>query len=109
MENVVSESFDPADIEKNKVVAALAYILFFIPLVAAPESKFGRYHANQGLILLIVAFVGCFILGMIPILGWLLLPFYSIAIFVLFIIGLVTGLNGKAKPLPLIGKFQLIK
>ncbi|NLM46055.1 MAG: hypothetical protein GX200_04560 [Firmicutes bacterium] len=109
MENVVSGSFDPADVEKNKVMAALAYILFFLPLVACPDSRFGRYHANQGLILLIVAFIGCFILGMIPIIGWLLLPFYSIAIFVLFVIGLVTALNGKAKPLPIIGNIQLIK
>ena len=41
------------DTQDNNKVAALAYIIFFIPLLAAKESKFARYHANQGLVLLI--------------------------------------------------------
>lgn len=100
--------FDPADIEKNKVIAGLAYIIFFLPLIACPDSKFGRYHANQGLILLILGFVGSFILGMIPIIGWVILPLFSLLILLLVIIGLVNGLNGKAKELPLIGKFKIL-
>jgi hypothetical protein len=40
--------FDQADIEKNKTMAGLAYLLFFLPLVACPDSPFGRFHANQG-------------------------------------------------------------
>jgi len=102
------ETFDPQDIEKNKVMAALAYILFFLPLIVCPDSKFGRFHANQGLLLLIVAFAGSFILT-ITIVGLFLVPFYSIAIFVFAIIGFINGLNGKAKELPLFGKFRIIK
>ncbi|MBR0575283.1 hypothetical protein KCG48_02905 [Proteiniclasticum sp. BAD-10] len=94
--------------EKNKVVAAIAYLIFFLPLIAAPDSKFGRFHANQGLVLLIVGMVGNLVLGMIPILGWILLPLYSLAIFVLAVLGLVNTLNGKAKKLPIIGKINLI-
>ena len=101
--------FDPEDIEKNKTMAGLAYFIFFLPLIAAPESKFGKFHANQGLILLILGVGGNLILGMIPILGWLLIVPFSILVLVLGIMGLINGFGGKAKRLPLIGKFDIIK
>ena len=102
--------FDQEDIDKNKTMAGLAYILFFLPLVACPDSRFGRFHANQALLLIILAIAGGFILSLIPILGVLVLvPLFSILIVVLAVIGLVNGLNGRAKELPLIGKFRLLK
>ncbi len=103
------EAFDPADVEKNKVMAGLAYILFFLPLIACPDSPFGRFHANQSLLLLIVCIAGNIILGIIPIIGWLLLPLFNIAVFIFFIIGLVNGLQGKAKRLPLFGQYTILK
>ena len=53
-----SQQDGAADIEKNKAVGILAYILFFIPIIAARDSKFAMYHANQGLALFIVAVAG---------------------------------------------------
>lgn len=103
------ETYTAEDIQKNKVMAGLAYILFFLPLVACPESRYGRFHANQGLLLLIVSIGGSIILGIIPIIGWLLLPIFYIVVMVFAILGLVNGLNGKAKPLPIFGKLQIIK
>lgn len=108
-ETTQETTYTPEDIEKNKVMAGLAYILFFLPLIACPESKYGKFHANQGLLLLIAGIGGNIVLGIIPIIGWLLLPFYGIAIFVLAIMGLVNGLGGKAKRLPIIGKFDILK
>lgn len=90
-------------------MAALAYILFFLPLVACPDSRFGKFHANQGLLLLIVGVGGGIILGIIPLIGWILLPFFYIAITVFAIIGLINGFKGVAKELPLFGKFRIIK
>lgn len=104
-----TETFDPADIEKNKVISGLAYLIFFLPLLACPTSRFGRYHANQALILFILSIGGSIILSLIPIIGWLLLPLFSILICVFAIMGLINGLTGKAKELPLIGKFKLLK
>ncbi len=104
-----AEPFDPQDIEKNKVMAGLAYILFFLPLVVCPESKFGKFHANQGLVLLIAGVVGSIVLSLIPIIGWILLPLFGIAVTVFVILGLVNGLTGKDKSLPLIGKIKIIK
>lgn len=100
---------DPGDIEQNKTMAGLAYILFFLPLLVCPDSKFGRYHANQALLLLILSFAGSTVLTIIPIIGWLLLPLFILGILVLAIMGLVNGFNGKVKALPIIGKFQLLK
>lgn len=100
---------NPEDIEQNKVMGGLAYLIFFLPLLVCPDSQFGRFHANQGLLLLLVGFVGSFILGIIPIIGWVILPFFGLAVFVLAIYGLINGLNGKVKELPLFGHFRLIK
>lgn len=112
MDSLMAENstpvFDPVDIEKNKVMAGLAYLIFFLPLIVCPDSKFARFHANQGLLLLILGFAGSLILSFIPIIGWLLLPLFSLLILVLIIVGLVNGLGGKAKGLPLIGKYKLL-
>lgn len=105
----VENSIDPGDIEQNKTMAGLAYFIFFLPLLACPESKFGRYHANQALLLVILALGGSVILGMIPIIGWVLLPIFGLAVFVLAIMGLINGFGGKVKELPLIGKYRIIK
>ncbi len=101
--------YTPEDIEKNKAMAGLAYLLFFLPLVACPESGYAKFHANQGLLLLLTGIAGNVILGMIPIIGWLLLPVFGIGVLVLGIMGLVNGFGGKAKRLPIIGKFTILK
>ena len=106
---VPTVGFDPQDIEKNKVMAGLAYILFFLPLVVCPTSPFGKFHANQGLILLIVSVAGTIILSIIPIIGWLLLPIFGLLVAVLAVLGIINGLTGKDKELPVIGKFKIIK
>ena len=104
----ITEQFDKDDIEKNKVMGLLAYILFFIPLLAAKDSPFARYHANQGLVLFLAAILSSVIL-IIPILGWIIAPILSIVITVLAVIGIINALNGKAKELPIIGKFKILK
>ena len=54
----LTDQFDKADVEQNKVMAILAYfgILVLIPILAAKDSKFARFHANQGLLLCIAMF-----------------------------------------------------
>ncbi len=104
-------AFDPADIEKNKVMAGLAYIIFFLPLIVCPESKFGKFHANQALGLLIVSVAGSIVLSILSfiVIGLILFPFFGIGITVLFILGLINGLTGKVKSLPVVGGFKIIK
>ena len=103
-----TDQFDKDDIEKNKAMGLLAYILFFIPLLAAKDSPFARYHANQGLVLFICGLISSLV-WIIPILGWIIAPILSIVITVLAVIGIINALNGKAKELPIIGKFKILK
>lgn len=104
-----TDTFEQTDIDSNKTMAGLAYLLFFLPLLACPQSKYGRFHANQSLLLVIVAIAGNIILGIIPFIGWILLPIFGLAVFVLAIMGLINGFGGKAKRLPIIGKFDILK
>jgi uncharacterized membrane protein len=120
-----TSGFDPQDIEQNKTMGLLAYFgpLVLVPLLSAKESKFTRFHSNQGLILLI-ACVGWAVAHNIltAILRTVLLPggwrVYSligtflslvyIVFTVLAVIGIINALNGKAKELPVIGKYKLL-
>ena len=114
--------FDPQDIAANKTYGIIACfgILFFVPLVAAPQSKYGKFFANQGLILLIASFaIISAVLGAISSIGSIFVIFGLIsglisfvlwlAPLVLFVMLLINAVNGKAKELPFIGKFTLIK
>lgn len=120
--NDITNQFAAEDIEKNKVVAGLSYfgILFFLPLVAAPDSRFGKFHANQALVLLLAGVVGAISLGIISVvltLIWWRLALLSSVLYTVFglaltavaIIGLVNAFQGKAKELPLISKINIIK
>ena len=96
--------------DSDRGIAALAYVIFFLPLLATPDSKFGKYHANQGLLLLIFAITVNVVGGAIPIIGWfLILPVGWLVTAVLFLIGFAGAIAGKQKPLPLIGNFNIIK
>ena len=97
----ITDQFDAADINDNKVMAILCYLgwLILIPLIAS-KSRYVKFHANQGLILIIAGF-----LSIIPLVGWVI----SIVAFILAILGIINAINGRAKQLPIIGKFSLIK
>jgi uncharacterized membrane protein len=110
------------DAEDNKIMGILAYlgILVIIPILAAKESKFARYHSNQGLILIIVAIccsIAFTILGMIltaisfalGIIVTLLNLVLSIGVLVLMVIGIMNVVKGEMKELPIIGKYTILK
>lgn len=113
--------FDKADIEQNKAMSILAYFgpLVLIPIFAAKNSKFARYHSNQGLILLIAAVAYSIVYGILSTviyaISWRLgfivsiIGLVSILFTVLAIIGIVNAVNGRAKELPIIGKFRILK
>ena len=103
-----TSEYDAQDIEKNKVMAVLAYILFFIPLLAAKDSKFARFHTNQGLVLFLGGIIAS-VVAAIPVIGWIIAPIAGLVITVLAVIGIINALGGKAKELPIIGKFKILK
>lgn len=110
---------DPEDAEKNKVFGILAYlgILFLVPMLAAKDSPFAKYHANQGLVLFLVeivywiaASILIVILSMIGlgIIG-LLFQLVGIAFLILIILGIINAAAGKCLPLPVIGGIKILK
>lgn len=123
-------SYDAQDISSNKAMAILSYFgfLVLIPMFAAKESRFARFHANQGLILFIAEVAvnilssivtgiikavligaGLYSLGFIVTIISLLFTLCNIAIAVLAIMGIVYAAQGKAKELPVVGKFKILK
>ena len=113
----ITEEFDPTDVQNNKVMGILAYIswLVLIPLFGAKESPFARFHCNQGLVLAVAEIVAIVVLGIlsrIPLIGWLFRIIESLvclACLVLAVIGIANAANGKAKELPIVGGFKLLK
>ena len=104
---------DP-DVEKNKLLAIIGYvvpILFFIPLVTEGRtSPFARFHANQQLVLFIVAIAVNVAGSMLPVIGWfLILPVGVVVVIVLAIIGILNASRGEMKRLPIIGSAELIR
>ena len=113
----------PKGAGKNKGMAVVAYILFFIPLLtgAHRKSSFVKFHTNQGTVLFLIsvplwivtAIVTTILFRMssgIPaIVFGLLTPLVSIVILVLLVIGIINAASGNMKLLPLIGKITIIK
>src|SRR5665213_2505647 len=100
-QDVVLEA-DAKDVEANKIFAVLAYlgILFIIPLLMAKNSPFAKFHTNQGFILFL-CWVGIGLIGWIPIIGWLIGLFGSLALLVFTVMGIINALQGKMVRLPL--------
>ncbi len=95
-------------VENEKVCAALSYLFIGIIWYFFDEnmkkSEYAKFHAKQGIVLLVVDIIFGFI-SMMPIIGWLLAPLLYIAILILLIVGIVNAIGGKEKNLPVIGKF----
>lgn len=118
-ENIV---FNTEDVQKNKVFGILAYIgiLFLVPLLAAPDSQYAKFHANQGIVLFITDIIlgVCIriisaILAFIPFIGWVMSALISMVIgifmLVLLILGIVNACSGEPKKLPVIGGITILK
>ena len=89
--------FDVVDI-----VAYITWIGFIIAMVSdSKNSTFTKFHLNQALILNIASIVAPFI----PLVGVLI----GIAVFVFWIMAIISAANGQMKSLPLIENIKIIK
>ena len=129
-------SFDKKEVEAGKGMAVLAYIIALIPYFAEKKNKYVRFHAVQGMNILIIA-VGYSIIASIissiitgALTGGCLNYWYastgtcnpglagtisfilwipSMLIGIINIMGLVYAATGKAKEVPILGKVRIIK
>ncbi len=100
---------DPKDREAQ-TLAWLSYlgILLIIPLLVYKDNEFAKFHVKQGLSLLVADIawgIAGFILGFVPILGWLISVAGWLFLFVLMVMGILNAASGKKEPLPVIGRF----
>lgn len=127
--------FEKKEIESGKGMAILSYIIALIPYFAEKKNKYVRFHAVQGMNILIVAvawailaaiinsvvnaifcstgygywYSSCwYTFGIEDVISWIV-SLVSLGIGVLDIIGLVYAATGKAKEVPLLGKIKIIK
>ena len=101
--------------QKHTLIAACAYILFFLPLfTSARKDQFVQYHTKQGIGLFIFAAA---LRGVLAALGGppyvpfgstlssLLLQPAHLVLIIFIVIGLMNAFRGEMKPLPVIGKY----
>lgn len=116
--------FNTEDVNGNKVFGILAYIgiLFLVPLFAAKDSQYARFHTNQGLVLFIAEVIlniaAKIVIGIFSVasLGLLAVPISIVLNLVLWafsvgfmILGIVNACSGEAKVLPVIGKITILR
>lgn len=99
---------DEKTINEGKTTAVIAYITVIGLIIAIilnndKKNAFAAFHIRQalgvGLASLVIG-----VLNIIPYIGWLSFAVGSILLFVMWIVGLINALNGKMKPVPVLGK-----
>ena len=123
-----TKKFHPDDARCCRVecICACSGILFFLPLISFPDSRFGRYWANQGLLILLAELAGLIawgliaqilsLLSLIPVIGVLFFILkILVGIAILLVIGFFAVRAGsfaakkRAVDLPFIGHLRFIK
>jgi RNA polymerase subunit RPABC4/transcription elongation factor Spt4/uncharacterized membrane protein len=121
-----TSEYETDDIELFKRISIVAYLglLVLIPILCFPKSRFTRFHSNQGLILLIVEAIFYLIFGAINLLvaaiggvfGIILMILVglitlagSVVVIYLIVTGIINAAKGRARELPLLGKFRILK
>ena len=100
-----------AIVSEGKTIAIIAYITFIGLIIAFvlnmdKKNSFAMFHIRQSLGLVLTALI-LGIVNIIPVLGWLISIIGSIVILVMWILALISALNGTRKPVFLLGeKFQ---
>ncbi|HEU5397188.1 MAG TPA: DUF4870 domain-containing protein [Verrucomicrobiae bacterium] len=98
-----------AGVGEDKTVAIVSYLTLIGFLVAIilhnnKKTRLGAYHLRQMLGFMITWVVASFLL-VIPLLGWILVPFVYLFLLVCWIMGLIAAAQGELKPMPLIGSY----
>lgn len=98
------------NIRQERLLAMSAYVVFFLPLLSGGGSHFGRFHSNQGLVLLLTYGAFSVVAHIVPVIGkTLLLPLAKLLWLGLCLYGAYHAWQGQMRTLPVIGSFELIR
>ncbi|MDR3410836.1 MAG: hypothetical protein P4L87_07835, partial [Formivibrio sp.] len=94
----------------DNAASGLAYITIIpaiIFLVVAPynQKPAVRFHCWQSIFLGIACVVIDVVLTMIPVVGWIILPLFGLAVLIVWILCIVKAFNGQRFKIPVIGDF----
>lgn len=94
----------------KKVTSIVAYLTWIGLIVAflAGDKEGAKFHLNQALVIWLAGII-LGIVAVVPVLGWIIGLVGWIFLFVCWIIGFVNAIQGVERPVPLLGKFQLLK
>lgn len=99
----------PAAGLQSNLAAALSYLwitaIIFLLLEPYNRDKFVRFHAFQALFLGLASIAGQVVLSVVPLIGWMLLPVWSLIVLVLAVIAAVKAYNKETWSIPVIGPF----
>ena len=100
-----------AEKENNNQRAALAYLLVPAIYFLANKEKdsFVQFHSKQAIILAVASFTVSLVLGVIPVIGWALAPFWGLACFAMWLFLLVKAYQGEEYKIPWLTDFVLNK
>ncbi len=86
----------------KRTTGIVAYITWIGLLIAfcAGDKEGAKFHLNQALVIFLFT-----LLGVIPCIGWVWLVFMLVC----WVMGLIAAINEEEKPVPLIGKIQILK
>ena len=97
----------PASASNDNLMGALAYIpivaIIFLLIEPYNKNKFVRFHAFQCLFVAVAWIATWFILAVIPIIGWVLLPIVGLGYFILLIVLFIKAYQGQMFRLPVVG------
>jgi uncharacterized membrane protein len=94
----------------DNAASGLAYVTIIpaiIFLVVAPYNQKAeiRFHCWQSIFLGVGCIVIDIVLSMIPVVGWIILPFFGLLILIVWILCMVKAFGGQRFNIPVIGDF----
>jgi uncharacterized membrane protein len=102
----ITDQYDPADMEQQKGMAIVSFLLcflFFLPYISSKESVYAKAVANQCLTMFvgwIAIIIVTKIIGFIPLLGGLIGAVIWLAFSALIILKVIDAANNKLRKLP---------
>jgi uncharacterized membrane protein len=98
-------------VNEGKTIAIIAYITIIGLIIAFvmnndKKNTFASYHIKQSLGLALTG-LALGMIGMVPILGWIINFFGLFVLLYMWIMGLINAINGQEKAVPILGNKYL--
>ncbi len=96
---------------QDKTIAIVSYLTvigLIVAFVLNNEKKdpFASYHIRQSLGLVLTS-IALSLINVIPVLGWIVSLIGAFVLLYMWIMGLLNAVNGKEKPVPILGEKYL--